>query len=255
MKIRAVIADDEALARQRIRALSSVAADIEIVAECPDGLATIEAVEAHAPDLLFLDVQMPRADGFAVLEALESNGVPLPIVIFTTAFDEHAIRAFDVHALDYLLKPFKESRFHQALERARQQLTAQKAPADDTQLGALLAHLRAGQSGGPRILVKLPDRLFFLKADQVDHIEAAGNYVVVHVGQERHVVRETLAGLEKRLKDAGFMRVSRSAIINLNRIKELQPMGPGEYCVILKSGTRVTMTCSLRDLNQRIAAL
>ena len=250
MPLRIVIADDEPLARQRIRTLLASETDVEIVAECPDGAETVAAIAEHRPDLLFLDVQMPRLGGFGVLEVLEPE--TMPAVIFTTAHDEHAVRAFEVHALDYLLKPFKESRFRQALERARAHLAARRDPSPDARLASLLAQLRAGH-GGPRILVKNPDRIFFLRADQIDHVETAGNYVLVHAGAERHLVRETMTAMEKKLAGAGFMRVSRSHLVNLQRIRELQPMGASEYCVILKSGARISMTCPLRDLQQRMA--
>lgn len=251
MNLRCVIADDEPLARQRIRTLLATEPDIEITAEASDGAEAVAAIAEHRPDLLFLDVQMPRLNGFGVLEVIDPD--TLPAVIFTTAHDEHAIRAFDVHALDYLLKPFKESRFRQALDRARNQCAARHTPQPNAQLSALVAQLRSAQ-GGPRLLVRNPDRIFFLRADQIDHLESAGNYVVVHSAQERHVVRETMSALEKRLLDAGFMRISRSHLVNLHRIRELQPLGAGEYCVILKTGARLPMTCPLRDLQLRMAA-
>lgn len=252
MTLRAIIADDEAPARQRIRTLLASESDIEIVAECEDGQQAVEAVTEHQPDLLFLDVQMPHLTGFGVLEALGPEA--LPAVVFTTAHDEHAVRAFEVSALDYLLKPFKESRFRQALERVRTHLARPSAPSADERMTTLLAHLRPGPPMGPRVLVKNPDRIFFLRADQLDHIESAGNYVVVHVGSERHVVRETMASLERRLAGSGFMRISRSSLVNLERIRELQPMGASEYRVVLRSGARLAMTCPLRDLQQRLAA-
>jgi two-component system LytT family response regulator len=251
--LRILIADDEPPARLRVRTLLRNEPGAEIVAECADGAATVAAIAEHRPDLVFLDVQMPRLDGFGVLEVLGPEA--MPVVIFTTAHDEHAVRAFEVNALDYLLKPFKESRFRQALERARLHLRARREGGSDNPLAALLAHLRTGQAGGPRLLVKLPDRIFFLRADQIDHIESAGNYVVVHTGSERHVVRETMAALEQRLVGTGFLRLSRSVLVNLHRIRELQPMGASEYCVILKNGARLAMTCSLREIQQRMAAL
>lgn len=251
MKLRVILADDERPARQRVRTLLESETDMEIVAECEDGAATVSAVVEHRPDLLFLDVQMPRLNGFGVLEVLGPKA--MPVVIFTTAHDEHAVRAFEVNALDYLLKPFKESRFRQALERARAHLRSRASDLPDARLQALLTHLRAGQGEGPRLLVKNPDRILFLSAGQVDHVETAGNYVVVHAGSERHVVRETMASLEKRLAEAGFMRISRSVLVNLRRIRELQPLGASEYCVVMKNGARLTMTCALRDLQARMA--
>ena len=251
MKIRAIIADDEPLAREGIKTFLAAEADVEVVGECADGASAVRAVEERRPDLLFLDVQMPRLNGFDVLEAIAPEVMPL--VIFTTAHDEHAIRAFEVNALDYLLKPFKQARFKTALQRAREQLAARSARGADPRLASLLAGLRGPTGGAPRILVKSPDHILFLKAEEIDHIEAAGNYLVLHAGKERHIVRETMAAMEGRLGPAGFMRISRSAMVNLNRIGQVEPLvAPGEFCVILKSGARLNMTCSLSELQRRM---
>jgi len=224
--------------------------DVEVVAECADGAEAVKCIDELRPEVLFLDVQMPRLNGFEVLEAIDPASVP--VVIFTTAHDEHAIRAFEVSAVDYLLKPFTQPRFRKALERAHAQLRAANSGAADPQLAKLLSHVRAGAGGGPRVLVKSPDRILFLKPDEIDHIEACGNYVVLHTGKERHIVRETMTAMEARLGSAGFMRINRSVILNLSRIKELHPLAAGEYVVVLKSGVRLNMTCSLRDLQARI---
>jgi two-component system, LytTR family, response regulator len=253
MKIRAIIVDDEPLAREGVRQALSEETDVEVLAECADGVEAIKAVEKHRPDLLFLDVQMPRLNGFEVLEALEPEQIPA--VIFTTAHDEHAIRAFEVNALDYLLKPFKQARFQKALQRAREQLHARGGSGIDPQISGLLANLRRNASGGPRILVKSPDRILFLKPDDIDHIEAAGNYLVLHSGKERHIARDTMTAMENRLAAAGFMRISRSVIVNLSRIRELQPLGAGEYSVILKTGARLNMTCNFGELQERMGKL
>jgi two-component system, LytTR family, response regulator len=251
MKIRALIVDDERLAREGIKTFLAEEPDVEVVGECADGASAVRAVEEHRPDLLFLDVQMPSLNGFDVLEAIASELAPL--VIFTTAHDEHAIRAFEVNALDYLLKPFKQARFKTALQRVREQLSARSATGGDPRLASLLAGLRDPARGTPRILVKTADHILFLKAEDIDHIEAAGNYLVLHVGKDRHIVRDTMAAMETRLGAAGFMRISRSAIINLNRIGQLEPqVAPGEFCVILKSGARLNMTCSLSELQRRM---
>ncbi|MGO8696442.1 MAG: LytR/AlgR family response regulator transcription factor [Limisphaerales bacterium] len=253
MRIRAMIVDDERLAREGIKAFLAEEADVEIVGECADGEAAVRAVEEHRPDLLFLDVQMPRLNGFDVLEAIPPGLMPL--VIFTTAHDEHAIQAFEVNALDYLLKPFKQARFKMALQRVREHLTARTAAGADPRLASLLAGLQAPAGGGLRILVKSPDHILFLKAEEIDYIEAAGNYLVLHAGKDRHIVRETMAAMEARLSPAGFMRVSRSAIVNLNRIGQLEPLvAPGEFCLILKTGARLNMTCSLSELQRRMGA-
>jgi two-component system LytT family response regulator len=252
MKLRVIIADDEPLARERIRSLLADEADFEIVAECANGVQTIKSVQEHHPQLLFLDVQMPRLNGFEVLEALGPDSTP--VVIFTTAHDEHAIRAFEINALDYLLKPFTEARFKRALNRAREQLAKGVRRGPDQQMTRLLKHVQTAVPGGGRILVRTPERILFLKPEEIDHVEAAGNYVVLHTGKERHIMRETMVAMEARLAPAGFMRISRSVIVNLARIREIQPLGPGQYSVLLKSGTRLDMTCSLNELQLRLAA-
>src|SRR5262245_35161577 len=258
MKIRALIVDDEPLAREGVRQMLAGEGDVEVLAECGDGLAAVKAVEEHRPDLVFLDVQMPGLTGFEVLEALDE----IPIVIFTTAHDEHAIRAFEVNALDYLLKPFTPARFQKSLVRAREQLRDRRVAVggggsgseSDARLAGLLAGLRAGGNAG-RILIRSPERILFLKPDEIDHIEAAGNYLVLHTGKERHITRETMTAMEARLAGSGFMRISRSVIVNLNRIRELEPQGPGAYCVVLKSGLKFDMTCGLGELQARMGKL
>ena len=251
MKIRVIIVDDERLAREGIKTFLAEEPDVEIVGECADGASAVRAVEERRPDLLFLDVQMPRLNGFEVLEAIAPELMPL--VIFTTAHDEHAIRAFEVNALDYLLKPFKQARFKAALHRAREQMAARSVPGAAPRLASLLAGLRGPTREVPRILVKTSDHILFLKAEEIDHIEAAGNYLVLHAGKDRHIVRDTMAAMETRLGPAGFMRISRSVIVNLNRIGQLEPLvAPGEFCVILKSGARLNMTCSLSELQRRM---
>ena len=252
MKLRAIIADDEPLARERVRSLLAEEPDVEIVAECANGAQTLKATQEHRPDLLFLDVQMPRLSGFEVLEALKPE--QMPVVIFTTAHDEHAIRAFDVNALDYLLKPCTEVRFRKAVQRAREELT-KGSQGPQTQLAGLLEHLRETRTGVERIMIRTSERILFLKPEEIDHVEAAGNYVVLHTGKERHILRETTAAMEARLAPAGFMRISRSIIINLARIREVQPLGPGQYSLVLKNGLRLEMTCSLSQLQSRLSEI
>jgi two-component system LytT family response regulator len=251
VKVRVIIADDEPLARERIRSFLSDEPNMEVVAECVNGAQTLRATQEHRPDLLFLDVQMPRLNGFEVIEALEPGQIP--VVIFTTAHDAHAIRAFEVNALDYLLKPFTEARFKKAVERAREQVQKGHARLPEPALAALLSHVHAAAPKGGRILIRSPERLLFLRPEEIDHVEAAGNYVVLHVGKERHIVRETTTAMEARLAPAGFMRISRSIIVNLTRIREVQPLGPGQYSVLLKNGDRFDMTCSLSDLQSRLS--
>jgi two-component system LytT family response regulator len=201
--------------------------------------------------VLFLDVQMPRLNGFEVLEALGCE--EMPVVIFTTAHDQHAIRAFEVNALDYLLKPCTDARFKQAVQRARQQFEKGAARKHDPQLAALLTHLHAHAPAGQRILVRSAERVVFLKPEEIDHVEAAGNYVVVQAGKDRHILRETTAAMEARLTPSGFMRISRSVIVNLGRVREVQTLGPGQFCLVLKTGARFDMTCSMRELQARLA--
>jgi two-component system, LytTR family, response regulator len=253
VKTRAIIADDEPLARERLSTLLAEEPDVEIIAECSNGAQTLKQTQEQRPDLLFLDVQMPRFDGFEVLEALGPEETP--VVIFTTAHDEHAIRAFEVNALDYLLKPFTEERFKMALRRAREQLQVHQRRQPDPRLTALVSHVHADSPGGGRILVRSPERIVFLRPEEIDHVEAAGNYVVLHAGKERHILRETTAAMEARLERAGFMRVSRSAIVNLTRVREVQPLGPGQYTILLKDGTRLDMTCSLNELQSRLSKM
>jgi len=250
MKLRVIIVDDEPLARERVRTFLAEEADVEVVAECGDGAEAVTRITDLRPDLVFLDVQMPRLNGFEVLEAIATHA--LPAVIFTTAHDDHAIRAFEVSAVDYLLKPFKQPRFQKALERARGQLRTTQGAVPEPQLANLLAHVREATGSGPRVLVKSPDRILFLKPEEIDHVEACGNYVVLHAGKERHIVRETMTAMEARLDSAGFMRINRSVILNLSRIRELLPLAAGEYAVVLKSGLRLNMTCTLRDLQARL---
>jgi two-component system LytT family response regulator len=196
---------------------------------------------------------MPRLNGFEVLEALQPPQIPA--VIFTTAYDEYAIHAFEVNALDYLLKPFTEARFRKAVQRARDQLEKGLRRKLEPQLRAVLSHVHAATPGGGRILVRTAERILFVKPEEIDHVEAAGNYVVLHTGKARHILRETTAAMEARLTPVGFMRISRSMIVNLARICEVQPLGPGQYSVLLKNGTRLDMTCCLSELQSRLSEI
>jgi len=251
MKIRVVIADDEPLGRSRLRALLAKEPDVELVAECADGDEAVAAVRGHRPDALFLDVQMPGRDGFGVLEALA--GEPMPQVVFVTAYDRHALRAFEARALDYLLKPFKQSRFHEALSRIRERLAArQEAPGDlSIRLRELLADARPPAPTLHRLAVRVNERTLFVRVPDIDYLEAAGNYVVLHCGKENHVIRETMATLEGQLP-AGFLRISRSTIVNLDRVKELQSMTAGEHVVLLRDGRQLPMTRGLREVEERL---
>jgi two-component system LytT family response regulator len=250
MAIRALIVDDEPPGRARLRDLLAAEADVEVVGECADGTEAVTAVRDLRPDLLFLDVQMPGLDGFGVLEAL-GRECP-PAVIFVTAHDRYALRAFDVHALDYLLKPFDRQRFQKALGRARTQLAGAGGPAARERLLALLEEVRPAPKPLERLALKTAGRITFLKADEIDWIEAAGNYVRLHAGGEAHLLRETMSRLEGRLDAARFVRIHRSTIVQLDRIRELQPWFHGDYRVRLRDGTELTLSRGYRPKLQEL---
>lgn len=250
MNLRTLIVDDEALARERLRGFLAGESDIEIIGECGDGAEAIEVLEREQPDLLFLDVQMPELDGFGVLEA--ARPARPPVVIFTTAFSQHALKAFEVHALDYLLKPFDRDRLRLALDRARERHRQQQSGALNEKLTALLAEMRPAPTVVDRLVVKTSGKVVLVKAADIDWIEAADNYVSLHVGNETHLLRETMNALESRLNPKLFLRISRSTIVNLERIKELQPMFHGDYTVILRNGTRLSLSRSHRDRLQHL---
>lgn len=250
MKIRALIVDDEPLARQRVRLLLAEAPDVEVLGESADGFEAVEQIQAKTPDLVFLDVQMPDMDGFEVLRRLPQSS--LPVVIFTTAFDQHALRAFDAHALDYLVKPFKPARFDEALQRARDLIINQRAGVAARGLLTLLGQPPAPAAQLTRLAVKTPGKVIFLELDQIQVIEAAGKYAVVHVGKDNHVLRETMTSLESNLPPERFLRISRSVIVNIDQIKELQPMFKDENLVVLRNGKSYPTTRSLREIQQRL---
>lgn len=235
--IRVLIVDDEPIARRGIRHQLRGEADLEVIGECGDGAAAIEAITGLAPDLVFLDIQMPEVGGFDVVEAI---GVArMPAVVFVTAYDEHALRAFDVHAVDYVLKPIDRYRFRTAVERARRRLAL--APGQlDRRIAAALGELgRPAHDYAKRLAIKGDGRVILVDVDEVDRLEAAGNYVEVHSGARHHLLRETMASLEARLDPARFVRVSRSSLVNADRVRELQPMFNGDFAVVLRDGTKV----------------
>jgi two-component system LytT family response regulator len=243
-KIRAVIVDDEPLARRRLTKLLGEDADVEVIAECANGRDAITVIEAEQPDLLFLDVQMPEVDGFAVIEAIDEEKMPL--VIFVTAFDKYALRAFEVHAVDYLLKPFDRARFAKAFGQAKRRLKGERGDQVNARTLALLEELRAQAGYLERLIIKSGGRVFFIKSDDIDWIEAEGKYVRLHVGKDSHLLREALSNLESRLDPKKFLRVHRSHIVNLERIRELEPWFHNEYRVILRDGTKLMMSRSCR---------
>lgn len=249
-KIRTLIVDDEPLARERIRQLLLKEPDIDLIAECADGREAVAAIGRYKPDLVFLDVQMPELDGFGVLSQIDSPA--MPAIVFVTAYDQFALRAFEVHAVDYLLKPFDSGRFKKALDHARGQL--QRGPTEEfgRRVTELLADLKTESKQQNRLAIKTGGKVLFLRIDEIDWVEAADNYVNLHIGNESHLHRETLTALEARLPADKFMRISRSTIVNLERIKELQPMFHGEYSVILRNGTRLILSRGYREKLNRL---
>lgn len=245
MKIRALIVDDEPLGRERIRTLLNAHPDVEIVGECPDGRRAVTSVERLKPDLMFLDVQMPEMDGFQVLEAIAVKHVPA--VIFVTAYDRYAVQAFEVHALDYLLKSFDRERFDRAMQRARSEIERSREGVLSDRIAGLLEDLESKKERLTRLVVKSAGRIFFLSVDEIDWIEAADNYARIHAGRDVHLVRETLQSLEGRLDPASFLRIHRSTIVNLARIRELHPLFHGDYSVRLKNGTELTLSRNYRE--------
>ena len=249
-RIRALIVDDEPLARERLRMLLASEDWLEVVAESADGGSAVGAIQKLNPDLVFLDVEMPGATGFDVIEAIGPD--KMPFVVFVTAYDKYAIKAFDVHAVDYLLKPFDRDRFRQALARARQQLEQRSGGELERRLLALVQDLKPQQKL-ERFVIKSGGRVFFVRSEEIDWIEAAGNYVKLHVGAEAHLFRETMNALEARLNPDTFYRIHRSHIVNIERVRELQPWFNGEYVVFLKDGTRLTLSRGYREkLQERI---
>jgi two-component system LytT family response regulator len=248
-KLRVVIVDDEQIAREGVRVQLKKESDAEVVAECANGLEAVTAIQELRPDLVFLDVQMPGMDGFEVLQAIGAKTPPA--VIFVTAYDKYALKAFDVNAIDYLLKPYDEERFQKAFRRARAEILQAKAGSLDQKLHSLLETIRP-EKYLERLVVKAAGRIFFLQVTELDWIEAADNYVSLHVGNESHLVRETLTALESKLDPDEFVRIRHSTIVNIRRIKELHPLFRGEYEIRLQSGARLT---SSRRYRNKISSL
>ncbi len=247
MKIKALIVDDEPLARDRLKEMLGREADIYHIAEAADGDEAVEKARELKPDLMFLDVQMPKRDGFGVLKALE--GGRLPVIIFTTAFDQHALAAFDAHAVDYVLKPFRAARLHEAVNRARELLNGRGSAEAMNRLLKLMEERETEATPRlTRIPISLESRTIFVKTEDIDWIEAAGNYMIVHAGNDNHILRETMSALEQQLPPEKFLRVNRSAIINLERVRELQPLTAGDHAVVLRNGAVLEMTRGVREV-------
>jgi two-component system, LytTR family, response regulator len=257
--IRTLIVDDEVLARQRIRNLLRGRVEFAVIGECANGYEAVRTIRRHAPDLVFLDVQMPDLDGFGVLEELAAD--QLPVIIFVTAYDQYAVRAFEFHALDYLLKPFDDERFEKALGWARAQLEQEQFRQLGERMFALLEDYQSRPKSGAeksstapdeprplaRLIVKSAGRVFFIRTEEIDWIEAEGYYARLHVGGKSHLLRETLTKLESQLDQNRFLRIHRSTIINLERIRELQTQSHGEFTVVLNDGTQLKLSRGYRD--------
>jgi len=244
--IKTIIVDDEPLACRRIRRLLQADPEIQVAALCTNGPEAVREIESHRPDLLFLDIQMPGMDGFKVLKSLQDIQ---PQIIFVTAYDRYAIQAFEVHALDYLLKPFDRERFEKAVARAKELIRHDKQRGITKELMTIRDELRIKPKYLERLVIKSGGRIFFLKTQEIDWIEAQGKYVAIHVGKESHLVREGLSSLEGDMNPKKFLRIHRSTIVNIDRIKELQPWFHGDCKVLLYDGTQLMLS---RHYRQRL---
>jgi two-component system LytT family response regulator len=244
LRIRALVVDDEPLAREMIREMLATDSEVEVAGECGNGREAIEAIKTSTPDLVFLDVQMPELGGFEVLASLDPNTTPY--VIFVTAFDQYAVRAFEVHALDYLLKPFDRERFEVAWQRAKAQIKLDRTSRRDQDIIALLEELKAGPRYLERLVIKNGGRVFFMHVQDIYCIEAEGNYVRVYDNQKGYLLRETISSLEEQLDPKQFLRIHRSAIVKIDRIKEMQPWFHGEYRIIMENGKQLALSRNYR---------
>jgi two-component system, LytTR family, response regulator len=252
--MRIIIADDEALARKKLRVMLSSESGVQVIAECQDGAETVRALNTYQPDLLMLDIQMPDLDGFEVLSQIPVE--EMPMVVFTTAYDCHAVRAFEAHALDYLLKPFDQERLHQAVTRARSELLkASDRDATHRILDYLSEKTAKQVPSGSRLIIKAGGRVVFLGMDEIDWVEAAANYVRIYVGRHSYLLRRGIGDIAERLDPMQFIRIHRSTIVNVQKIKELQPVNSGEYIVVLKDGKELSCSrgyrAGLQDLIDR----
>jgi two-component system LytT family response regulator len=242
MAIRTLIVDDEPLARQRLRTLLAQEPDVTVLSECTTSAEAVRAIRAQAPDVVFLDIQMPETDGLELLAAVPAAS--RPFIIFVTAHREHTLAAFELGAIDYLLKPFKPARFRQAVARARARLQERAE------------HRRPSGTPAPaylkRVIVRLNEHQLVIPTNEIDWMESASNYIVLHAGGETHVLRDTLNSLEERLSPAHFLRVGRFAIVNLDRIRKLKPTEAGEHVLVMADGAEVPLTRGIREVQARL---
>ncbi|MDQ3797859.1 MAG: LytTR family DNA-binding domain-containing protein [Acidobacteriota bacterium] len=254
-KIRALIVDDESLAREALRVMLGDDPEMEVIAECRNGKEAVTVIREQFPDIVFLDIQMPETDGFQVVE--EVGVERMPVTVFVTAYDKHALRAFEAHALDYLLKPFDHDRFDAALRRAKTFVRQQKLGEASETLLAVLDDLKSRTGESPaqrdnikpdtaahrepieRVVVKSAGRIYFLKVEEIDWIEGAGDYLSLHTGSGAHLIRETMSSFHAKLDSRKFLRIHRSTIVNIDRVKDIRPLFKGEYVITLTGGKRL----------------
>ena len=250
MKLKVLIVDDELPARAKVRRFVTQDPDVGQIFEAPDGVRAVDVIRDESPDLVFLDVQMPGLDGFGVVDALAPDA--LPHVVFVTAFDDYAVRAFDIHAVDYVMKPFDAERLGRALARAKTAIASRGTEEAGARVERLLADLRREQPERlERLLVQGGERSVLLPLARVDRLESSRNYVALHVGRETFRVRSTLDRLEQRLDPRRFVRVSRTAIVNVDRVAELQPWSHGDWVIVLTDGAKVRLSRTFRDRLER----
>ncbi len=240
MSIRALIVDDEPIARKGIRRFLNAEHGVEIIGECSDGIEAVESIQALKPDLMLLDIQMPELDGFGVIEALQGKHVP--VVIFITAFDEFALKAFSVHALDYLLKPLKQEQFHRAIERVRAILQFKQTEEFEKRLNTMLQYVSSQRKYLERLIIKSQKNIIVVHVRDVDWFEAYGDYIRVHCGNKTHLIKNTMNEIEKSLDPEVFVRTHRSTILQMNRVKELRPLSNGDYVITLNDGTKLSLS-------------
>jgi two-component system LytT family response regulator len=245
MKLRALIVDDEPLAREWVRGAVAEDQELEVIGECGNGFEAAEAIRRLKPDLVFLDVQMPGLDGFGVLEALSPEEIPA--IVFVTAFDQYAVRAFEAQAVDYLMKPFSRERLEEAVRRVRELLKGRSLEDFRESIGKIVEKIRRDRSYPEWVLLKAEGKNVFVKVKDIDWIESSRNNVRIHVGQTIYLLHETTSAIAQRLDPKKFLRIHRSSIVNIERIKELHPWFNGDYAVILRDGTQLTLSASYRD--------
>jgi len=253
MKIRTLLVDDQSTGLTVLRDMLRYEPDIEIVGTAANGHQAIESINQLAPDLVFLDVQMPEVDGFEVVAQIKLSH--MPIIIFVTGHDDYALKAFEAHALDYLVKPCQLARLRSAVQRARQQIQSHQNGDIQQKLDSLMQDLKADTKYPERLAVKSNGRIVFLRLTEIDMVEAADNYVKLYVGNETHMLRETLTALEEKLPPDHFVRISRSTIVNIESVKELHPMFHGEYRVTLRNGTHATLTRGYREQLRQLGVM